>query len=122
MPAYITKPQAQQVNALYKGNSIALVNNASTDSNVTNTLQCAIAPEPGVGGVTVMATNTTNQQATGQWAPSEVLAGGAGTETYEALSGFVVPAGSSLAYNLSGGWLRFNFGTAPTSGSLIVAR
>jgi len=121
MPSYITSPQPVQLLALYPGNHEALVNNAATDSGITTTQQIAIGPQPNQTGCTVMITNSTNQQAQGQTAPQDPTAAGAGA-TYENLSGCVVPAGTTLAYNLSGGWLRFTFGTAPTSGSLIVSR
>lgn len=122
MPAYITNPQPTQVFALYRGDSITLVNSAATDSGITKTIQFAVGPEPGSGGVTLTITNTTNQQATGQWASQEQYAGGGSAPTYEALSSCIVPAGSSLPYNLSGGWACFTFSTAPTSGSLVVTR
>ena len=116
MPDYINNPQATQVNALYKGNTFAAVNNAASDSGVTTTQQVAIGPEPGSGGVTLNISNTTDQQAVGQTSWHDVDA------DYQNASGMIVPAGSTLAYNLSGGWLRFTFVSAPTSGSLIVSR
>lgn len=116
MPSYIANPTPTQVNALYRGDRIACVNDASTDSGVTKTLQFAVAPEPGAGGVTIVPVNSTDQQATGQWAAEDVDA------EYQDLSGCVVAAGSAFPYNLSGGWMRFTFAVAPTSGSLIVSR
>jgi hypothetical protein len=121
VPNYITNPQPTQLVALYPGNHIALVNNAAIDSGITQTQQFAVGPTPGDGTVTLMITNTTNQQAQGQFAPQDPPAAG-GSATYENLSGCIVPAGSTLAYNLQGGWMCFTFGTAPTSGSLIVSR
>jgi ligand-binding sensor domain-containing protein len=110
MPSY---PSAQPA-ALYQDFPITLV--ASTDSGVTTSSQFAVGPSAGGAGVTIMIVNTTNQDATGQWAATDVAA------NYQPLSGCIVTAGSSLAYNLSGGWMRFAFSIAPTSGSLIVSR
>jgi hypothetical protein len=112
MPAY---PTAQPA-ALYPGTQIPLVNNAATDSGITTTEQFSLNPLGDGGGCTVMILNTTNQQAVGQFAPTDASA------NYMPLSGCIVPAGSALAYNLSAGWLRFTFAVAPTSGSLIVSR
>lgn len=106
--------------ALCPGFSVALVNSASTDSGITSTQQVAIAPVPNASGETLMITNTTNQTATGQFAPTDALTGS--STGYQPLSGCIIPAGTSLAYNLSGGWMNFTFATAPTSGSLIVSR
>jgi hypothetical protein len=116
MPAYISSPQVSQVVALYPGNRLALVNNAATDSGITTTLQFANGPVPNQSGNTIVINNTTNQQAQGQYCDSDTAA------NYENLSGCVVPANSSLPYNLSGGWMRFTFSVAPTSGSLIVSK
>ena len=110
MPAY----NANSPGALYPGSQIALVNSA--DSSVTKTQQFALPVGQNGAGVTLMIANTTNQQAVGQWAANDVDA------QYEPLSGCIVPNASVLAYNLSGGWLRFTFAMAPTSGSLIVSR
>src|SRR5271155_609585 len=117
MPAYINNPQAVQVTALYKGNAKTLVNNAATDSAITKTIQFAVGPEPGSGSVTLTVYNQTNQQATGEWTPSENYSPSVTQPTYEPLSGCIVPAGSTLPYNLSGGWVCFTFATAPTTGS-----
>lgn len=116
MPSYISNAQTQQVNALYPGGSIAIVNNAAVDSGVTTTLQFANGPVPNQSGNTIVINNTTNQTATGEWSNTDTAA------NYTNLSGCVVPANSSLPYNLSGGWLRFTFSVAPTSGSLIVSK
>lgn len=112
MPAYNTVPVA----ALYQGSPIAVVNNAAVDANVTTTQQLAIAPPPNGAGLTIMISNTTNQQATAQFSWHDVAA------DYQPLSGCIIPSDSVLAYNLATGWLRFTFASAPTSGSLIVSR
>ena len=112
MPAY---PAAQPA-ALYPGSQIALVNNAATDSGITTTEEFALNPLGLGAGCTLMILNTTNQQAVGQFSPVDVAA------DYMPLSGCIVPAGSALPYNLSGGWMRFTFAVAPTTGSLIVSR
>lgn len=112
MPSYNTHPKR----VIYPGAQIALVNDASTDSGVTTSQQCYIGPNPGQNSNTITVLNTTNQDAIGQFASIDA------TANYKNLSGLIVPAGTALPYNLSDGWLRFTFGTAPTSGSLIVAR
>lgn len=118
MPSYITSPQPVQLTALYPGDRKYCVNNAATDSGVTTTVQFAVGPQGNQTGCTVMIVNTTNQQAQGQYSPDDSK----GSTSYEPLSGCIVPAGSTLAYNLSGGWMNFTFGTAPTSGNLVVTR
>ena len=116
MPSYITNPQPTQLQALSPGASTAMVNNAAVDTGITTTKQIAIGPTPENSGYTLVIVNTTNQQAQGQYSNQDVAA------NYEPLSGCIVPAGASLPYNLVGGWLRFTFAVAPTSGSLIVSR
>jgi hypothetical protein len=111
MPAY-----GAPTCALYPGTPVPVVNNAATDSGITTTQAVAVAPAGTSGGETVMIQNTTNQNATGQWSSTDISA------NYQPLSGCVIPAGSVLPYNISGGWLRFTFSVAPTSGSLILAR
>jgi hypothetical protein len=112
MPAYpISQPAA-----LYPGSQIALVNNAATDSGITTTAQFALLPGMNGTGVTLMILNATNHDAQGQFAPTDTAG------NYQNLSGCIVPAGTALPYNLSGGWMRFTFAVAPTSGSLIVSR
>jgi hypothetical protein len=112
MPSY----NAVQPAALYPGTAIALVNNAATDTGVTTSQQCAIAPSQSGAGITVMVLNTTNQQAQGEFSPTDTSA------NYQLLSGCVVGPGAAFPYNLTAGWIRFTFAVAPTSGSLIVSR
>ena len=112
MPAYPIKQPA----ALYPGTQITLVNNAAVDSGITTSAQFALAPGMNGTGVTIMILNTTNQQAQGQFSPTDTPA------NYQNLSGCIVPAGTALPYNLSGGWMLFTFAAAPTSGSLVVSR
>lgn len=116
MPAYITSPQPVQLVAVYPGNALAVVNNASVDAGITTTQQFAVGATPGNNSGTLVITNSTNQEATGQYASHDVAA------NYEPLSGCIIGAGASLPYNLAGGWMRFTFVSAPTSGSLIVSR
>lgn len=114
MPAYNTAPAI----ALTPGDSVALVNNAAVDTGITTTQQVHVGPSgtaPPSGTVNVV--NTTNQQATGQIANQSDVTG-----NYEPASGFIVPAATSLEYNMGMGWLRFTFASAPTSGSLVVSR
>lgn len=120
MPAYINNPQISQVVALYPGDTIALVNNAASDTGVTKTIQFAVGPSN--SGSTLVFTNSTNQVATGTYTANENYAPATVQPTYEPLSGCIVNAGQTLAYNLSGGWVCFTFASAPTSGSLTVSR
>jgi len=110
MPSYGSVSPA----ALYQGAPITLV--ASGETGITTTEQLSIAPPPNGAGLTIMIVNTTDQDATGEfaWVDTE--------SDYQVLSGCIVPAGSALAYNLTTGWLRFTFSAAPTSGSLVVSR
>jgi hypothetical protein len=112
MPAYNAAPVA----ALYPGPPIACVNNAAVDAGVTTSLQFSVAPSMVGAGVTLMIANTTNQDAQGQFSSTDVSA------NYKNLSGCIIPSGTVLPYNLSGGWMRFTFAVAPTSGSLVVSR
>ena len=113
MPAYNASLPAQ---ALYPGDSVAIVNSAATDTGITTTQRFAVGPPLTGGGITAMIVNTTNQTATGQYAATDTAA------NYQPLSGCTIPAGSALPYNLTTGWMRFTFSSAPTSGSLIVSR
>lgn len=112
MPSY----PAAQASALYPGSSIALVNNAAVDANVSTSAQFALAPSQNGAGITLMVLNATNQQAVGQYATTDTDA------NYMPLSGLIVGPGAAVPYNLVAGWLRFTFVTPPTSGSLIVSR
>ena len=113
MPTYNASPAI----ALTPGDTVALVNNAATDSGVTATQQVHVGPSGTAAGQTVNVVNTTNQDATGEISNLADVAG-----DYKNASGFVVPSGTALPYNMAPGWLRFTFGTAPTSGSLVVSR
>ena len=113
MPSY----NAQPVRALYPGETIALVNNAATDSGITTTQQFAIGPNPVQGTNTINFINTTNQDAQGEISPDDLSAG-----SYAPASGLVVAAGSSFPWNQAGNFVRFTFASAPTSGSLTAAR
>jgi hypothetical protein len=113
MPAYSATGNRT---AIYPGDFVAVVNNAATYSGITTTQQLAIGPVGNQTGCTVMVTNTTNQQATGQYSWTDVEA------DYQPLSGFVIPPDTALAYNLSLGFIDFTFASAPTSGSLVVSR
>lgn len=121
MPNYISTPQVSQVKAIAPGNQIALVNDGSVDTGVTKTLQAAIARVPGApNGLTVVNTTTqtatlevANQDVDGDYQPfTDGDTGTAGT----------VATNTTKRFTCDGPWIRFTFGTAPTSGSLIVAR
>lgn len=112
MPSYNANTPA----ALVPGTQITLVNNAAVDSGVTTTQQFALGPSQSGAGITLMALNTTDQQAQGEFSTTDTPA------NYQLLSGFVVGPGQAFPYNLTAGWLRFTFAVAPTYGSLIVSR
>lgn len=112
MPAYNSQP----VRALYPGSSINLIDNAATDTGITKTQQFAIGPNPVNISNVINFINTTDQDATGYVAASDVDA------NYAAASGLIVAKSSALPYNLADGFVRFSFGTAPSSGSLTAAR
>ena len=113
MPAY----NAQPVRALYPGETIALVADASVDTAVTDTQQFSIGPNPTQNSNALNFHNSTNVDAQGQLSPDDSATG-----TYKNVSGLLVAAGTVLPYNLAGGFLRFHFASAPTSGSLTVVR
>jgi hypothetical protein len=102
--------------ALYPGTQIPVVNNAAVDAGITTTSQFALAPGMNGAGITIMIANTTDHDAIGQFSNTDIAA------NYIPLSGCIIPAGTVLPYNLSGGWMRFTFAVAPTTGSLIVSR
>ena len=112
MPAY----NAQPVRALYPGASIALVDDASTDTGITTTQQFAVGPNPVNTSNVINFINTTNQDAVGQISWHDV------TGDYKAAASLTVASGTSLPYNLADGWVRFTFASAPTSGSLVASR
>ena len=111
MPSYNALP----VSVIYPGNNIALVSDASTDTGVTTTQQTVIGPSNSNANV-INIINTTNQTAQGQLSWDDT------TGDYQNASGMMIGSGSALCYNLADGFLRFTFSTAPTSGSLVVAR
>ncbi len=112
MPAYGTNT----VQALYKGSNIQLITAAdATAGNVTTTQAVAIGPEPGAAARTIVVVNSTNQQATLKAASADT-----GSNAYQSLSGAIIPAGTALPYNLSGGYVLANFSVAPSSGTLVI--
>ena len=116
MPSY----NAAIPRAIYPGNEIALVNNAATDASVTTTQQCSMGPDPG-GQTAVVLTNSTNQTATVQIAPSDTPSL---YQPYTYLgSAITAAANTSVGFPIVPNvWLRCTFATAPTSGSLILSR
>lgn len=116
MPSY----NAATPRAIYPGNEIALVNSAATDSSVTTTQQCSMGPDPG-GQTALILTNTTNQTATVQIAPSDTPSL---YQPYTYLgSAITAAANTSVGFPIVPGvWLRCTFSTAPSSGSLILSR
>lgn len=119
MPAYNTIPAI----ALGPGDSVALVINAATDTGVTATQQVHIGPSGTASGTRVHVSNSTNQTCTIQ---TTAIADATGNykaltdaETAEAIT---VASGSDVSFDPGACWLRGNFGTAPTSGSLVIIR
>jgi len=119
MPSYITSPATQQVNALYPGNSLALVNDASKDTGVTKTIQFAVGPDP-LGNYRLTLNNTTNQTATVNQAASDADA------NYQPYSdegtAITLATNTSKTFYCAGPWIRCSFSSAPTSGNLVVSR
>ena len=112
MPSY----NAQPVRAVYPGASITLVDTA-TDAGLTTSQQFAVGPNPVNTSNVVNFVNTTDHDAQGQISPDD-----SSTSSYANASGLIVPAGTSLPYNLADGFVRFTFAVAPTSGKLIAVR
>ena len=119
MPAY----NASAAIALTPGDTVALVNNAASDSGVTATQQVHIGPSGTASGTRVHVSNTTNESCTIQ---STNLADA--TANYKALTdaetaeAIVVASGLDVSFDPAVCWLRGDFGTAPTSGSLTIGR
>ena len=112
MPAY----NAQPVRALYPGESIALVDDASVDTAITTTQQFAVGPNPVQTSNVINFINTTNHDAVGQISWHDV------TGDYVTSASLTVAAGTALPYNMADGWVRFTFAIAPTTGSFVAAR
>ncbi len=125
MPAFLATPQQAQLTALYPGDTFALVNDASTDSGITSTIQVAIGPDPG-GNYRITLTNTSGQTATVQTAPKSATAISPADGAFEPYSdegtAITVANGTSKSFNCTGPWLRCTFSPAPTTGSLILSR
>ncbi len=112
MPAY----NAQVPRALYPGESISLVDDASVDGSITTSLQFCVGPNPVNTSNVVNFINQTNHDAVGQVCWHDV------TGDYTNCSGLTVAAGTALPYNLADSWVRFTFAVAPTTGSFVAAR
>jgi hypothetical protein len=119
VPAYNTVPAI----ALTPGDSVALVNNAATDTGVTNSQQVHIGPSATASGTRVHVSNTTNQTLT---VKTTAVADSSGNyqpltdaDTAEAIT---VATDTDASFDPGVCWLLFNFGTAPTSGSAVIAR
>ena len=82
---------------------------------MTTTQQVYIGPVPGTGSNTINIINTTNQTVTGQISADDV------TGDYQPAANLTLATNTALVYSMADGWLRFTC-TAPTSGSLVVAR
>jgi len=119
MPAYNTVPAI----ALTPGDTVALVNNAATDTGLSNTQQVHVGPSGTAAGDKLLVTNATDKDLTVQ---ATNIADATGN--YKALkdadttNAIVVASGASAVFSFAGGWLRFNFAVAPTSGSATISR
>lgn len=112
MPAYST---SNKVQFLSPGNTIALINNAATDSGVTKTLQVSIAAQPTATSKLTLINNT-NQTATVQ-----VAAVDADANYVPLTTSITAAAGAAVIFDCVGPFLRCTC-TAPTTGSLYLCR
>lgn len=124
MPSFL--PVTTNPKAIYPGQSITLVlNAATTDTNVTSTLQVAIGSDP-QGSYRLTMVNTTNQTATVQVAPNDPVLPTPAAAAYQPYqdegTAITVPASKSVSFNCFGPWVNCTFTTAPSSGSLILSR
>lgn len=110
MPAYQT---SGPITAIYPGDSVALVNDATVDSGITDTMQVAIAPPPGDGYQLITVFNLTDKTCDIQAAPHDIDA--------DYVTYYPVDAGKQVQPNLPIPFLRAHFAVAPTTGSLIVS-
>jgi len=117
MPAYNTQPMPTPKPALYTGDLYALVNNAAVDSGITATQQVAIAPSPGDTATYCTVFNGTNQAVQMQAAPYDPPTA---TGVAYASIGSSIAAGALATISCAVPWLRGLFGTAPTTGSLVI--
>lgn len=120
MPAYGTIANAP---ALYPGEQQALVNNAANDSNVTQTQQVSIPQSVDDPAGTLTLFNSSNQTATVNVASADTGAAAylplTDADTAQAIT---VAAGKAIVFRYKGGFLMCSYATAPTTGSLILAR
>ena len=98
--------------ALSTGDTLAVVNDATVDSGITNSQQVNVEAEFGSSLVGIQ--NNTNQDATVYTSAVDVLA------SYTS-AGLVVTAGTSTLNPMSG-FLFLNFATPPTTGSAYFRR
>lgn len=118
MPAYV----AGNAIGLTVGDRVVLVNNAATDSGITSTQQVALSQQEAAGSATLALHNGTNQTATVQVADVDA------TGNYRALTdantaeAITVATSLSIVFTCIGPFLRCNFGTAPTTGTLAITR
>ena len=127
MPAFASI----QPPGLYPGDNYALVNNAAIDTIVHYTQQVVICQSVKALGNQLTLTNTTNQSATvyvaAADAPTTVAPNGQ-TANYEPLkdadttNAITVASGSTISFTTPGPFMCAYFATAPSSGSLIIAR
>ena len=118
MPSY----PGSQVRSIYPGDSIALVNNAAVDTNVTATVQVSLAAMQGLPNNTLSLVNTTNQTATVQVAYADAAANYQPLKNADTTNAITVANGSAIVFTSIGPWLRCTFASAPTSGSLVISR
>jgi len=115
MPAYQTT-STPQLHYLSPGDKFLLVNNAATDTGITNTIQVSVAAQPNASSKLTLVNNT-NQTATVQVAAVDANA------NYVPLTATVTAAaGAAVVFDCVGPWVRCNYSVAPTTGSLYLCR
>lgn len=122
MPSYSTASPV----GIYPGDTVALVNSAATDASVTNTIAVVVAAVAGISGANQLTlTNTTNQTVTVYGAAADYPGS---VNNYKALTdadtgtAITAAAGTTISFTFGTGFLLGHFASAPTSGSVIIAR
>lgn len=122
MPAFGTIPAP----SLTVGDSVALVNDASTDSGVTFTQAIVLAQIAGTStGAQLTLQNTSNQTATVYVAAQDFPAA---TGNYSPLTNadfgeaITCPSNETIVFTTPGPFVCCHYASSPTSGSLIIAR
>jgi hypothetical protein len=116
MPAFNAKPAI----GLYPGDSVVLVNDASTDTGISYTQQVAV-----IEASQFTLQNTSNHDAVVYVAAQDYPAATANySPLTDADTGVAITcvAGTSINFTTRGPFICAHFASSPTSGSLILAR